>query len=215
MALMQPVVVGPLSELSSSVRVRGQLPGSTVTVQAVGPSPRVVAKGVATSGDQRFSQLGGASLSRKDVLYAVQETGGETSDFPSGNQGMPVAPGPASSADLGRVNIATHPYACGKFVWINGALPGADVTVLASGPVLGSGKANEGIARVSGRTSEGPRFAPLGAASCPPRLRAWSSRTDHGHRSRLAQGTLSAAGLRGPRSLPSRSTGRRPPAGRR
>src|SRR5258708_3116497 len=91
MALMQPVVVGPLSELSSSVRVRGQMPGATVTVET---GSRTVAKGVATSGDQRFPLTAGITLSRHEVLYAVQHLGGDLSDTPSGNQAMPVAPGP-------------------------------------------------------------------------------------------------------------------------
>lgn len=147
MALLQPVVAGPLSELSTSVRVRGQLPGATVIVEALGPSRRTVAKGVATSGDQRFPLLGGITLTRGDVLCAVQEAGGDHSDLPSVSQGMPVAAGPASSADLGPVHIATHLYACGKFVWIDGAVPGADVTLFASGAVLGSGRADEGMAR--------------------------------------------------------------------
>ena len=88
MALMQPVVVGPLSELSSSVLVRGQLPGATVTVET---GSRTVAKGIAKSGEQRFPLLGGTTLSRGEFLYAVQHLGGDQSDVPSGNQGMPVA----------------------------------------------------------------------------------------------------------------------------
>jgi len=147
MALMQPVVVGPLSELSSSVRVRGQLPGATVTVEAAGPAPRTVAKDVATSGDQRFQLLPGASLDRHDRIYAVQHLGGQQSDVPSGDQAQAVAPRPASGAELGAVRIVTHPYACGRFVWIDGGVPGADITLLAAGVTLGSGKANEGTAR--------------------------------------------------------------------
>jgi hypothetical protein len=144
MALMQPVVVGPLSELSSSVRVRGQMPGATITVET---GSRTVAKGVATSGDQRFPLTAGITLSRHEVLYAVQHFKGQHSDPPSGNQAMTVAPGPVSSADFGPVNVATHLYACGKFVWIDGAVPGAEITVLAGGTAIGTGKADEGVAR--------------------------------------------------------------------
>ncbi len=152
MALMQPVVVGPLSELSSSVLVRGQLPGATVTVET---GSRTVAKGIAKSGEQRFPLLGGTTLSRGEFLYAVQHLGGDQSDVPSGNQGMPVAPAPTSSADFGPVNVATHLYACGKFVWIDGAVPGADVTLLGDAIVLGISKADEGVARF-GLTSSIP-----------------------------------------------------------
>jgi hypothetical protein len=147
MALMRPVVVGPLSELTSSIRVQGQLPGATVSVEAAGPAPRTLAKGVASSGDQRFPLLGGVSLDRRDVVYAVQKLGGVQSDVPSGNLAMPVAAAPATGVDFGPVHLVTHPYACGKCVWIDGAVPGADVTLLANGIALGSGKADEGTAR--------------------------------------------------------------------
>ena len=59
MALCQPTVAGPLSELSQSVRVQGQLSGAKVTVRAGG---RTVAQGNASSGDQRFPLLPGRQL---------------------------------------------------------------------------------------------------------------------------------------------------------
>lgn len=147
MALMQPVVAGPLSELSSSLRVRGQLPGATVAIEVGGPSPRLVAKGVATSGDERFALFPGTKLKHGDLVYAIQDFQGDNSGVPSGNQGMPVARGPASSADLGTVRIATHLYECGRYVWIDGAVPGADVTLFGGGVAIGSGKSEEGTAR--------------------------------------------------------------------
>ena len=147
-SLMQPTVVGPLSELTQSVRVQGQLPGSTVTVAASGPHPRPLAVGVATAGDQRFPLLAGASLHHDDVLYAVQTIGNDSSAPLSGNQGMPVAPAPASSASFGPVRVRTHLYECGAHVYVDGAVPGADVTVLSGGSPLGAGIADEGVARI-------------------------------------------------------------------
>jgi hypothetical protein len=144
MALMQPVVVGPLSEFTTSIRVRGQLPGATVTVET---GARTVAKGVASSGDQRFPLESGVTLSHTESLFAVQHLGGDDSGAPSGDQAMPIAPAPTSSAQLGPVNVATHLYACGQHVWIDGAIPGADVTLLADGTAIGAGKADEGVAR--------------------------------------------------------------------
>ena len=166
MALLQPVVVGPLSELSSSVRVRGQVPGATVTVET---GARTVAKGIAGSGDQRFPLEGGTTLSRNETLFARQHLGGESSDIPSGDQAMPVAAGPSSAADFGAVNIATHLYACGRFVWIDGAIPGADVTLLANGSVFGTGKADEGVARF-GLTSAVPAGGWMVARQSAPGL---------------------------------------------
>lgn len=46
------------------------------------------------------------------------------------------------------MNVATHLYAGGRFVWIDGAVPGADVTMLANGAVIGTGTADEGVARL-------------------------------------------------------------------
>ena len=144
MALMQPVVVGPISELTTSIRVRGQLPGATVTVET---GARTVAKGIATSGDQRFPLRAGVKLVHTESLFAVQHWGGQDSGVPSGNQAMPINRAPTNSAELGSVNIATHLYACGQHVWIDGAVPGADVTLLANGVPIGTGKADEGVAR--------------------------------------------------------------------
>jgi hypothetical protein len=144
MALMQPAVVGPLSELSPSIRVKGQLVGATVTVES---ATRKVAEGIAVSGDQRFTLLAGVKLSRTEALFAVQHIGGEQSEAPLINLRMPVAPAPSTSADFGLVNVATHLYACGRFVWIDGAIPGADVTLLAGGVPIGAGVADEGTAR--------------------------------------------------------------------
>ncbi|MDB6010104.1 MAG: uncharacterized protein JWL65_2354 [Gammaproteobacteria bacterium] len=144
MPLMRPAVVGPLSELSSSIRVTGQLVGATVTVET---GARTVAKGIATSGDQRFPLLGGVKLSRHESLFALQSLGTDQSDTPSASQRMPVAPAPSTSADFGPVQVVTHLYACGKFVWVDGAIPGAIVTLLADGAPIGTGVADEGTAR--------------------------------------------------------------------
>lgn len=141
---MQPVISGPLSELSVSVRVCGQLPGATVTVRT---ASRVVATGLATSSDQRFPLLTGVTLSRTDVLVAVQSIGSDTSAIPSGDQGMPVAPGPASDADIHTVRLITRPYECGQYVWIDGAIPGATVDLLVDSTSIGVGTADEGVAR--------------------------------------------------------------------
>ncbi|MEO5992464.1 MAG: PLAT/LH2 domain-containing protein [Arthrobacter sp.] len=141
---MQPVIVGPLSELSSSIRVRGQLPGAGVTVET---GLRTVAKGTATSGDQRFPLEPGLTLSRSETLFAIQHLGAEQSEVPSGNLAMPVAAAPTSSAEFGPVHVATQLFACGQYVWIDGAVSGADVTLLANGSILGTGQAHEGTAR--------------------------------------------------------------------
>ncbi|MFF1635628.1 PLAT/LH2 domain-containing protein [Leifsonia sp. NPDC058248] len=144
MALMQPIIAGPLSELSSSIRVRGQLAGSTVTIET---DARTVAKAIVQSGDERIPLEAGVTLKPTELLFAIQHLGGDQSDPPSPSQMMPV--GPAPSAGFGMVNIATHLFSCGRYVWIDGATPGADITLSASGSVLGTGKADEGVARLT------------------------------------------------------------------
>jgi hypothetical protein len=103
MSLCQPTVVGPLSELSQSVRVQGQLPGAKVTVSAHGSNPRTVAQGNAFSSDERFPLLSGAQLVAGDVAVAVQEAGGETSDEPMGNLGSGVQRQPQNVGQIGGV----------------------------------------------------------------------------------------------------------------
>jgi hypothetical protein len=75
MALLRPTVVGPLSELSTTIRVKGQLVGATITVET---GARTVAKGVATSSDQRFDLMNGVTLSHLEVLFAVRRPLGST-----------------------------------------------------------------------------------------------------------------------------------------
>ncbi len=148
MALCIPFVVGPISELSTAIRVRGQLAGAQVTVFAV-PGLKRVAVGVALSGDQLLNLSPGVRLSHDEVLVAVQEFGGEISDFPASDVGMGVQQGPQTAADLGVVGMATHLYECGRFVWVTGAVPGATVNVFANGTSIGSGPATEGFARLA------------------------------------------------------------------
>lgn len=143
MPLMRPTVVGPLSELSSSIRVRDQVVGAAITVAS---GSRKVAEGVAISSDQRFPLLPGVTLSRHESLFAVQSAGGEQSDIPSPSLRMPIGPAPST---FGSVHVATHLYACGRFVWVDGAIPGATITVLADGIQIGVGVADEGTARLT------------------------------------------------------------------
>jgi hypothetical protein len=144
---MKPTIVGPLSELSTSIRVQGQLPGATVTVVSTRPGFRVVAKGVATSSDERFPLGAGAVLSQADLLFAIQDLGGDKSPEPSGDLGMTVQRKPQSIADLGHVGFVTHLFECGQFVWMGGAIPGAKVELVAQALPLGSGTAEEDRAR--------------------------------------------------------------------
>jgi hypothetical protein len=146
MSLCQPTVVGPLSELSTLIRVQGQFPGASVTVFSLAPSLQKVAHGTAVSSDQRFPLLSGVHLSFKNLLVAVQEFNGDTSQLPTGDLGIGVQPKPQSAGDIGAVGFVTHLFECGRFIWIGGVIPGATIEVTTN-HLIGSAAAFEGYAR--------------------------------------------------------------------
>jgi hypothetical protein len=145
MALMSPAIAGPLSEISQSVHVQDQMPGAYVTVYSR-TIAKVVAQGTASSADERLPLLPGIQLRRDNLLFAVQEAGGVRSAEPTGDMGQGVAPGPKTTDDLGHVNVMTRLYECGEYVWVEGALPGATVSLTSTPTLLGSGTADEGVA---------------------------------------------------------------------
>lgn len=140
MALVQPKIIGPLSELSSAIHVTGQLLGSTVTVFNL--DKKLLASGIATSGDQYFDLISGEVLSSKDKLVAVQEFGGEVSDFEE-NMAMGIQPGPKNSGELGLLIINTPLFKCGRFISVSGLIPGISVEVFQNGSNIGTGVAQE------------------------------------------------------------------------
>jgi len=151
--LVAPRPVGPLSELSMSVRVQGQCGGATVRVKSLTRQPPddVVAEGVAQSGDQWFPLLPGVHLSAQDQLVASQELAGfDPSPPPAGDLWMGVQPKPQSANEIGHIGFAGHVYECGLAVALRGAIPGANVElrVLASGQTLGQRIALEGNANI-------------------------------------------------------------------
>ena len=147
MGLCAPSIVGPVSELNRDVRVQGQLAGAHVTIRAIGPNPRTLAKDVLSSADERIALLSFVTLTTADRLFAVQEFNGEASKAPPAELAIAVQPGPTSAAQLGHVGYDTHLYECGKVLSISGAVPGALVLTAFQGLVQGSGVALEGTAR--------------------------------------------------------------------
>jgi glycerophosphoryl diester phosphodiesterase len=143
MPLCEPIVVGPVSELTTSIRVQGQILGAKVEVQARGANPRVVADGLASSCDQRFPLRARQQLAAGDILVALQHTAGDQSAMPGGNLGEVVQPIPQSPAQIGTVGLKTHLWQCGQYVYVEGAVPAARVEVVG----LGHGIADEGVAR--------------------------------------------------------------------
>jgi hypothetical protein len=137
MALLPPRVIGPLSECSTSVRVQGQLTGSTVTVLADGVP---VGSDTATWSDQTFSVSG---LSPGQQVTATQTIGTDTSiasPEPVGVQARPPV--------VGGVGFRSHLNQCGECVWLEGLVPGAKVELREGGNVLASGESYDGNARL-------------------------------------------------------------------
>lgn len=157
MSLCAPTIVGPLSELNRTIRVQGQLTGATVTITSLGPNQRMVATGVAGSGDAFIDLIPTEMLSRDDLLVAVQELGGERSRAVRA-EAMGVQPAPQTAAEIGFVGYETHLYECGEALWVSGATPGARVETTFGGAVHGGGLAFDGSARfgLAARLPSGP-----------------------------------------------------------
>lgn len=151
MPLSRPRVIGPVSELSRKVRVKGQIIGADVVVVSLGGHRREITRGKATASDQRFDLPANSKLLANDTLVAVQTFGGESSASPSESMEfkMVVMSAPARPSELGSVNFESALFACGRAIWLKGGFPGADAHVKISGVVAGTGTFFE---------SEGARF---------------------------------------------------------
>ncbi len=145
MALCIPTLVGPVSELTKSIRVQGALPGATIRISAIGSNPREVAKGIASGGNDRIPIYD--SLKADDILVVAQELSDDTSGTTAESMGMPVQQVPAK---LGHVGFVSHLYKCGSYLWLSGGFPGATVDVRDStNTVIGSGESEEGDVRMT------------------------------------------------------------------
>jgi len=142
MSLLPPVVVGPLSVCSSSVRVQGQLIGATVDLFQDGAN---VGGGAATWPDQVFNLKSGVTLKAGAAhpVTATQTLGSMTS---------PPSPAPVivqtKAAIILPVSCETHIYECGQCLSFNGMVPGATVQVTVGGVVRGTGTAADGSAQI-------------------------------------------------------------------
>lgn len=149
MSLCSPTIVGPVSELSVSLRVKGAVPGATLTIVSVGAIQRDIATGTASGGDERIPLNTGIILRSDDVLLATQKLGNEGSTMPDKNSGLSVQAAPKTANDIGPVGYLSHLFECGEYLWITGAVPGATVEVSFGGSVKGNIVALEEGARLS------------------------------------------------------------------
>jgi hypothetical protein len=139
MSLLPPVVIGPLSVCSSSVRVQGQLAGATVDLFMDGAH---VGSGLASWSDQVFPLNAGVTLKAGHSVTATQTSSGQPSpaSAPVIVQNKPPV--------IGSVACETHIYECGQCLWLDGMVPGATVEVTVGGSLRGHGTAPDGTARI-------------------------------------------------------------------
>jgi hypothetical protein len=163
MPLCTPTLIGPISTLSKSVVVAGGLPGAKITIECIGTNPRVLGNRISKGGYDRVV-LGGllAStniLAASDVLIVFQELDGETSEKTPASFGLTVLEVPTDLTFVGYVGLKSHPYTCGEYLWVEGAIPGAVVSIEFDGGVKGSAVAKEDGARV--KLSTGLPLGPI------------------------------------------------------
>jgi hypothetical protein len=144
-----PSVIGPLSEWLDSIPVEGCWPGATIVVQTNDAAATVVATGPSEGGRDLVRVVPGTQLKVGQRLVARQEFGGRSSDLTPTNLAVSVGASPTSHAQLPPTAFRSRLFSCGKAVWLNGAAPGAEVTVSVGGAVLAAGRADsKGNARL-------------------------------------------------------------------
>ncbi len=127
--LVVPSILGPVSVLTTSLRVRGYLSGATVTVMAIqGASSRVVAYGLLVGPEAMMPLVAGVSLRAGELLSASQQIGVLRSESLPPDQLTQVLPSP-TQADAGALHLVSTPYACGECLYVEGAYPGASVSL--------------------------------------------------------------------------------------
>ncbi len=145
--LVIPRLVGPISTLSTVVRVQGHV--SSAMVEVRGELGRLVARGIpSTAGDGLVPLSAGVTLREGEWLAARQSTTGLTSDVTPDGQRIQVLKRP-SREDAGAVTILTHPYVCGQCLYVEGAYPGASVGLFDGSGFRGGTEAIGAMARFS------------------------------------------------------------------
>ncbi len=103
-----------------------------------------MAQGVASGPDQIFLLNPGASLVAGQQVSATQTVGLDVSIPSPETVGVQAKP-----PTIGGVAFVSNLNQCGRCLWIEGLVPGADIEVRASGgPILANGSSYDGVARV-------------------------------------------------------------------
>ncbi|MFM2149852.1 MAG: hypothetical protein RLZZ187_2158 [Pseudomonadota bacterium] len=148
MSLGIPSLVGPVSAWSRSILVERALTGANVTIRRDGPAGQILAQGPALGSLFRLSLLPAAALLPGTRLFVVQELGPDASDWTSPHLALPVGVVPSDHKEAPPVTVTVPVFECGIAVWVESAIPGAEVIVSAGGQELGRGTAHENGARL-------------------------------------------------------------------
>ena len=124
--LVVPSILGPVSVLTTSLRVRGYLSGATVTVMAIqGASSRVVAYGLLVGPEAMMPLVAGVSLRAGELLSASQQIGVLRSESLPPDQLTQVLPSP-TQADAGALHLVSTPLRVRRVPLRRRRLPGRE-----------------------------------------------------------------------------------------
>ncbi|WP_175946405.1 hypothetical protein [Caballeronia sp. BCC1704] len=168
MALGLPSVVGPVAEWLDRIVVEGCWPGATIVVQTDEALPTIVAKGIAAGGRDFVPVV--SSLKAQQQLVAIQSLAGDKSDPTPSELAVIVSASPTNHTDLPSMSFRSKLYRCGGALWLQGAAPGAVVSVAADGNPIGQGRADQnGDARLALNAKlPGPEASITAIQSAPP-----------------------------------------------
>ncbi|MEZ4768937.1 MAG: DUF4185 domain-containing protein [Caldilineales bacterium] len=123
--LVAPTVIPPVTPWSPSIRVKGQLSGAVVAVYADGQR---VGGALAASGDIFVPLDPGFVLQPGQRITASQEKDGDKSGDTAPASAVTVLNDPSPQM-LGMTFSRAPLLACGTCLWLEGVVPGADVSV--------------------------------------------------------------------------------------
>ena len=135
MKILAPEVVGPLSQCSTKVQIRGNIAGATVIVVVNGAD---AASHVSKFADAVYTI--GAALQANDIVSARQTLSSDSSD-----NSLPITV-QAAPAQLSALTLQSQLYACARRLWTTGGVPGAMVQGRIGTQVVGTSEVVSGIA---------------------------------------------------------------------
>ncbi|MBO3095469.1 hypothetical protein [Cellulomonas dongxiuzhuiae] len=168
MALCVPRIVGPVSGWTSSLLIEGAVAGATVVVRDGSPTGPDLVKSSVGGGRDRVPLLPGVQLSPGRALFVAQIDAFDTSPWTSPHLAEVVGPPPVDWAKVPPPWFRSQVFACGRAVWVEGCVPGAQVSISVGALPLGQAVADEGRARARLGTGFPAGLVARATLSAPP-----------------------------------------------